>query len=227
MTDPKKNRIWDLPVRLFHIAIIILVGLSWYTAENMHVFSFGPQSGPRDFDLHIWSGVSLITLVLFRVLWGFLGSTTARFSYFVKGPANIMRYIRGQGDAGFGHNPLGSLSVLLFLALLLAQPVIGLMSSEDTFGLEGPLKHLVSTETSYWLAEIHEILFNILLAVIALHLMAIAYYRIFKKDNLVPPMVTGGTHKEAPAGLIFQTPWRALLILALAGLIVWSSLTLA
>jgi cytochrome b len=224
MTDHHKNRIWDLPLRLFHIAIIILVGLSWYTAENPLSFR---QSGPSNFDLHIWSGVSLITLVLFRVLWGLWGSTTARFSYFVKGPAGILRYIRGQSGAGFGHNPLGSLSVLLFLVLLFAQPVIGLMSSEDTYGHEGPLKHLVSTETSYWLASIHEILFNILLAVIGLHVLALAYYRIAKKDNLVSPMVTGTTQKEAPAGLIFQSVWRALLLFALAGFIVWSALTMA
>jgi len=116
---------------------------------------------------------------------------------------------------------------LLFLVLLAVQPILGLLSSEDTFGLEGPLKHLVSTETSYWLAEIHEILFNLLLAVISLHILALAYYRIFKKDKLVSAMVTGDTDKEAPAGLVFQTIGRALLLMALSGFIVWLVLTVA
>ena len=70
----KRSKIWDLPVRLFHLLIIGLVGFSWYTAENMHVFTFGPQEGLTMFEWHVWSGVALLALVLFRVLWGFFGT---------------------------------------------------------------------------------------------------------------------------------------------------------
>jgi len=224
MSSDKKSILWDLPVRLSHLAMIVLVGLSWYTAENMHVFAFGPQDGPSDFDIHVWSGIALLVVVLFRILWGVFGSTTARFSQFLKGPRAVLNYIRGQTDAGFGHNPLGGLSVVTLIALLLIQPLIGLTSSEDTFGLEGPLKHLVSTETSYWLASIHKIIFNVLLVFISLHLCAILYYRVIRKDKIISPIITGRSEKDAPEGLVIQPVWCALIFLAAAATIIWAAL---
>jgi cytochrome b len=222
----KKIGLWDLPTRLFHMAIIGLVGFSWYTAENMHVFTFGMQDGLSLFELHVWSGTTLLVLIVFRLLWGVVGSTTSRFSYFVKGPGSILAYLRGaQGAAGFGHNPLGALSVLALILLLLAQPIIGLLSAEDTFGLEGPLSHLVTQSNSYWFAGIHDILFNVLLAFLALHITAVIYYIVVKKDNLITPMITGQTQKNAPEGLEFSSLWRALAVLAIAATIVWTVLS--
>ena len=224
--QPKtKNRIWDLPTRLFHILVICLVILSWYTAENMQVFTFGPQDGPTLFELHVYSGITLLTLVIFRLFWGLFGSDTSRFGHFLRGPKAILAYVKGDRSSHiFGHNPLGALSVMLFIALLGIIPSLGLLSSEDTFGLEGPLKHLVSTETSYELAEIHELLFDGLSILVILHVATIIFYAV-RGDNLVGPMVTGRTQKSTPEGLAFQPVWRALVFLALAALIVWAVLT--
>ncbi|TDI61763.1 MAG: hypothetical protein E2O92_02545 [Alphaproteobacteria bacterium] len=223
----KTNRLWDLPIRLFHTGIIGLVGFSWYTSENMHVFTFGVQTGPSLFELHVWSGISLLVLIIFRLLWGFVGSTPSRFRFFLKGPGAILAYVRGvKGAGGFGHNPLGALSVVALIAVLLVQPIIGLLSSEDTFGLEGPLSHLVSQSDSYWFAGIHDILFNVLLALLVLHVGVVIYYLVVKKDNLITPMVTGRTEKSAPEGIEFPSLWRALFVLAVAAALIWAALAL-
>lgn len=224
-----KRRIWGLPIRVFHILLIILLSISWYTAKNMHVFTFGPQSGPSQFDLHRWSGYAVLTLVLARIIWGLFGSTTARFAHFLKGPKGIAAYASKLfGDAyspSVGHNPIGGWSVVLMLALLLGQTITGLLSSEDTFGLEGPLDHLVSTPTSYWLAGIHETIFDTLLVVLGLHIGAAFFYLLVKKDNLIVPMITGRKTIDGAEDLVFRPVWVALLIAFVAGGLVWAAIS--
>lgn len=224
-----KPKVWGLPIRIFHILLICLLSFSWYTAENMHVFSFGPQSGPSQFDMHRWSGYGVLTLVLARLVWGLVGSTTARFAHFLKGPRAVAAYagklFGGKYQPSVGHNPIGGWSVILMLALLLGQTVTGLLSSEDTFGLEGPLDHLVSTSTSYWLAGIHEIIFNTLLAVLAVHIAAALFYLFAKKDNLITPMITGRKAIGGAEDLVFRPAWIAVPIAGIAGGLVWAALT--
>lgn len=225
----EKRRIWDFPVRLVHVLLIGLVGLSWYTGETMHVFSFGPQTGPSQFDLHRWSGYTLLTLVLFRVAWGLLGSTTARFSHFLKGPRSVLAYVRSLMRGGsadmIGHNPIGGWSVILMLALLLSQAVIGLMASEDTYGLEGPLDHLVGKENSLWLGGIHHLLFEGILVITGIHILAVFGYLVFKRDNLITPMLTGRSTKDVGEPLTFRPVWRAAVILALSAALVWAAVS--
>lgn len=120
---------------------------------------------------------------------------------------------------------MGGWSVVLMLGLLLGQTITGLLSSEDTFGLEGPLDHLVSTSTSYWLAGIHEIIFNTMLAVLALHIAAALFYLFAKKDNLIAPMVTGRKRIDGAEGLAFRSVWIALPIVALTGGLVWAAIS--
>ena len=163
-----KVPIWDLPTRLFHWVLAGLVGFSWWTAETH-----------RD-DLHIWSGVAVLTLLIFRILWGFVGSSTARFANFVRGPRAVFGYLRGEWK-GIGHNPLGAISVIVLLGLLIVQVCLGLISSDDDGLVEGPLAPLVSSATSEWAVDLHETLFNVLLALIALHLAAILFYRVLGK----------------------------------------------
>src|ERR1041384_7437303 len=98
-----KVQVWDLPVRLFHWAIVLLVPALWWTAENERL------------DLHITLGTAMLALVLFRLLWGIFGSSTARFAGFVRGPFGVMRYLSGRERGGIGHNPLGGWSVLAML----------------------------------------------------------------------------------------------------------------
>lgn len=185
--------VWDVPVRLFHWSIVLLVGLSWWTAEN-------------GFDrVHFWSGYALLFLLLFRILWGFAGGSTARFATFVKGPAAVAAYLRhGQGGQP-GHSPIGALSVLAMLLALLVQIATGLVQIDDEDFIEGPLAGLVGFDTAVLAHDVHEASFNILLGLIALHLLAIVYYRLVRGRSLVRPMLTGravlaeGTEPMIPA----------------------------
>lgn len=184
-------RLWDWPVRLIHLGFILLVPLQWWTWKEGHM------------DWHIRLGLLLLALVLFRILWGFLGSETARFRQFVRGPADIRTYLAQGRWHGLGHNPLGGLSVVAILLTLLAQTALGLFAT-DTDGLAyGPLSHLVSYEAASAAAEWHERVFNLLIALIALHLSAIAVHTMLLGHDLIQPMVTGRKlpDDETPADL--------------------------
>ncbi len=189
------KKIWDWPTRLVHWLLVALVAFSWWSAEN------------HEMEYHRYSGYALLGVVVFRVYWGFVGSATARFTQFVKGPRAVFSYLRSLRASRFdsepsayspqptafriGHNPLGALSVLALLVLLLTQVGLGLFAV-DIDGIEsGPLSHLVSFETGRILASRHEAVFNILLAFIVLHVAAILFYLIVKRDNLIRPMIVG------------------------------------
>lgn len=184
--------VWDLPVRLFHWSVASLVGLSWWSAE---------QSLDR---VHFWSGYTLLFLLLFRILWGFAGSSTARFASFVRGPSSVAAYLRHGKHEQAGHTPLGALSVLAMLIALLVQITTGLIQIDDDDLVEGPLSALVSYDTGLVAHDVHEVSFNILLGLIALHLVAIAYYEFVRRRSLVRPMLTG--RAELPAGVAPMRP---------------------
>ena len=171
--------VWDLPVRLFHWSIVAFIALSWWTAKN------GLDQ------VHFWSGYALLFLLLFRILWGFAGSSTARFAAFVKGPAAVAAYLRQGVNQQAGHSPIGALSVLAMLASLTVQIATGLIQIDDEDFIEGPLSGLVGYDTAVLAHEVHEASFNILLGLIALHLLAIAYYHLIRGRSLIRPMVTG------------------------------------
>lgn len=174
-----KVHVWDLPTRLTHWLFVVAVGTLWWTAETGRM------------EWHRWAGYTLLGLVLFRLYWGFAGSSTARFANFVRGPRAIASYLRGSWAAQAGHNPLGALSVLALLGLLLAQLVLGLFAI-DVDGIEsGPLSLYVSFEAGRACAEWHEVVFNVLLTVITLHVVAVLYYLLFKRQNLIGAMITG------------------------------------
>ncbi len=197
-------RIWDLPVRLFHWAIVLLVPALWAT----HQWDM--------LDTHILLGEIMLGLVLWRLLWGVLGSSTARFAAFVRGPGAVLRYLRGGGKA-FGHNPLGGWSVVAMLLVLGVQVGLGLFASDEDSLYEGPLAHRVSYATARTLAHRHETVFWVLVALIALHVLAILYYRLVRRDDLVTPMITGRGEAVAGAGPLVPAPlWRLLLSVVLA-----------
>jgi cytochrome b len=184
--------VWDLPVRLFHWSIVLLIGLSWWSAE---------ESLDR---VHFWSGHFLLFLLVFRILWGFAGSSTARFATFVRGPAAILAYLRDGGDGRPGHSPIGALSVLALLLALFVQIASGLVQIDEDDFVEGPLAGLVGYDTAELAHDVHEWSFNMLLALVALHLLAIAYYRLVRGRSLVRPMVTG--RALLPEGASAMTP---------------------
>ncbi len=172
-------RVWDVPTRIVHWLFVVLLPLSWWTAEIERM------------EWHRYGGYALLGLLVFRIYWGFAGASTARFARFVKGPRALAAYLRGAWTAAPGHNPLGALSVVALLALLAAQVTLGLFAV-DVDGIEsGPLSIFVSFDTGRSAAGLHKDVFNVLLAVVALHLLAILYYLFAKKQNLVGPMVHG------------------------------------
>lgn len=193
-------RVWDLPIRLFHWLLVILVAVSWLSAEE------------RRMDIHLLSGLGVLGLVTFRLLWGLFGSSTARFASFVRGPGAVIAYLRGQGgEKRAGHNPLGALSVVALLALLVVQVGTGLFAS-DTDGLDyGPLNFLVSYDLAETLSDIHETAFDLLTVLIALHLAAIAFYLFARRRNLLRPMVTGRDPQVTSGEMVPAGPLRFLL----------------
>lgn len=204
---------WDLPVRLTHWLFVICLAVSWWTAEQ------------RLMNLHRYSGYTLLGLLLFRIYWGFAGSSTARFSSFVKGPRAVMEYLRRTRAASasvIGHSPLAGWSVLAILCLLTLQVVLGLFVT-DVDGLEsGPLSHLVSFETGRQLSQWHETVFNVILAWCALHLAALTYYLVVQRNNLVSAMFTGRKRTAQASQPLRRAPaWRVWPGVALAGFIVW------
>lgn len=215
MTEQRDNtqRVWDLPVRATHWLLVILFGFSWWTAEYDNL------------EWHTWSGYGLLTLILFRVYWGFVGSSTARFGHFLRGPKAVWAYTRQlfspTGKAVAGHNPLGGWSAIALLALLLSQVLLGLFS-EGVDGLAyGPLSYKVSFDTGRWAAETHEALFNVVLAFIGLHISAVFFYWFYKKNNLITAMFTGRQRVEGNDSVYIAPWWRAIIGLVLAGGFVW------
>ena len=189
------QRVWDLPTRLFHWLLVVLIGFSWWTAKN------------EEIDLHLWSGAAILTLLIFRILWGFFGSSTARFAGFVRGPHSVLGYIRDtRAWKGVGHNPLGALSVIALLVLLVAQVGLGLINSDEDGLVEGFLARHVSVETSEWAHEWHDILFDVLLVLIALHVAAILFYRLAGKE-LTIPMITGRAVLDPAAEPMRPAKW--------------------
>jgi len=208
-------RLWDLPVRLVHWSFVIGIGLLWWSAENHRL------------DLHFKVGLVMLGLVVFRLLWGLVGSSTARFSGFVKGPAAIRAYLAGQksgtAEHVVGHNPLGALSVLALIGLLALQIGLGLFAQDTDAVSSGPLNFLVSYDLAKQISEVHEAVFNVILAVVGLHVAAILYYRVFKRDNLVSPMISGRRTFATPVATPRIAPlWLAVVCAVLAAAItVW------
>ena len=176
------RRVWDVPTRLFHWAIVVLICSSWVTQHEGWL------------DQHVLCGYAMTTLLLFRLIWGFAGSDTARFAHFLKGPfaafRHIVRLCRGEPDHEVGHNAAGGWMVLAMLGLLCVQVGTGLCANDEV-SVEGPLARVVGPANSDWLSHIHAVNFRLIEAVVALHLLAILTYRLVWGHRLVGPMVTG------------------------------------
>lgn len=180
--------VWDPPVRIIHWLLVILVASAWVSAEF----------GDINMTWHRWNGYILLTLLLFRLQWGFIGSPTSKFRNFVRGPGSVIRYLSHLTQPNpphyAGHNPAGGWMVLALLAMLLLQAVTGLFSSDDIL-VEGPLAFLVSDDAVSLFTTIHTTSFYFLLALIAIHIGAIVFYKVVKGEDLTRPMIHG--NKEA------------------------------
>lgn len=211
MSETRKILIWDLPTRLFHWLLVLAIVALVVTGK----------AGGSWMEWHGRIGLLVLGLLVFRLLWGVMGSTYARFAGFFPTPAKVAAYLRGQWHAP-GHNPLGACSVLALLAVPLFQAMTGLVANDD-IAFVGPLYDLVGRDLSNLATRWHLLAVNVLLALVALHVAAILFYAHIKKDNLVKPMVLGwkdSAHGESARG----GGWIAfVLALALAVLAVYGA----
>ncbi len=187
--QPIRLRVWDLPTRLFHWALAACIVGSLVSAKI----------GGNAFAWHFRFGYAILALVLFRLAWGFAGSRYARFASFPPNPTAAWRRLRGEDDAAqeVGHGPLGALSVYAMLASVALQAGTGLFASDDILW-DGPLKDSVSNATSATLSAVHLVNRYVLIALIVLHLAAIAWYTRVRRRPLVRAMIDGNLALTAP-----------------------------
>ncbi len=179
------EQIWDPAIRLFHWSLVVAVVGGWLLGHF----------GPLQMTLHFWAGYAVGALILFRLMWGFVGPRNARFASFLRGPGAVMAYVRSlpKRAAGWatGHNPLGGWSVVAMLLVLAGQVATGLILDPEDYINTGPLAEAVPAEWSRWALGMHHRLGVVLLVLVALHVAAILFYRFWKREDLVTPMVTG------------------------------------
>ena len=216
-----KVAVWDVPVRLFHWLLLGLVGFSWWSGDQ----------GDDWMDWHSKSGYAILTLVLFRIGWGFIGSDSARFAHFVRGPRASFAYLRSvfqrQPKAYLGHNPLGGWMIMALLAVLLIQVITGLLGNDDS-DYEAPLAHWLSHDTSSFITTLHAYSFDLLLILVGLHVVAVLTHLVMRRDDLLSAMFTGvktSLTRESAGRMV--PAWQALQVLIVVALGVYALITLA
>jgi cytochrome b len=173
-------RVWDLPIRLFHWLLVVCIAGSFLTINLSDEF----------IQWHAYFGYSILTLLIFRLVWGFVGSTHARFASFIPNRQSILNYLQGKSPRVLGHNPLGAISVFALLLALLVQVATGLFV-DDEVSFQGPFAKYVPNAVVSCLSGIHEVNQLVICILIAIHIAAILYYRKFKGEDLIKPMISG------------------------------------
>jgi cytochrome b len=209
-------RVWDLPTRIFHWVLATLVVFSFTTG---HI-------GGRWLEWHMRSGFTILALLVFRIAWGIFGSETSRFASFVRGPGAFLAHARDiarhKPRRVIGHNPMGAWMAVFLVAILLAQAVSGLFA-DDEISHTGPLVEKVSNATVAKMSALHSFNGWIVAGAAVLHVLAIAFYWLRFRDNLVAPMWSGW--READAGVpppAMRATWLAAIFLAIAaGAVYW------
>jgi cytochrome b len=215
----RTTRIWDLPTRLFH----------WMLAALVVALVVSGSIGGNAMVWHFRFGYGVLSLLLFRIVWGLVGGRWSRFSSFMYAPVTVWAYLHGERrpEHNAGHSPLGALSVLALLVMLMAQVTAGLLS-DDEIAFAGPLTRYVSSATVSLATIYHtEVGKLILIGLVLVHIMAIFFYRWKMKDDLIRPMICGD--KEMPAALAIEGSrddagsrlLAAMIFAACAGLVAW------
>jgi len=218
LADSTDLRVWDLPVRLLHWLLVIGIGVCWWTGVH------------NELEYHLWSGYAILWIVLMRLYWGLVGSSTARFVNFVRGPKAILDYAstlhRRDTPHAHGHNALGAISIILMLGLVLAVVVLGLFAVDVDGLYSGPLSLYVTFKHGRRLAHQHYYWFTILLWVIAVHLAAVIFYFLYKRQNLIGPMIHGKRRVDAAeavdADMMIAPLWRFVIGAVIITVIVYA-----
>ena len=211
----KKVKVWDLPTRLFHWSLVASVIFMFVSAKM----------GGSWLQWHLRCGLFLLALILFRIVWGFVGSDTARFTQFVQSPKHIIRYIKGEISENEqpGHNPLGALMVVALILSVLFQVLTGLFSpDENSYMYDGFLYKLAGDNASK-IRGIHLMFANILMILAIIHFVVVLFYRVVKRHNLITPMITGNKYLNDPVPqLKFASVFKALIILMITAAVAYS-----
>jgi cytochrome b len=227
--QPERVRVWDWPTRAFHWSLVLAIGSAWVSAE------FAGKLGDPTLKWHRWNGYAILVLLVFRLIWGVVGSSTSRIGGFFHSPSATIGYglalIRGRTVHYLGHNPLGSVMILLLLAAVTIQAVLGLYTLEHNEITAGPLKRTISDAMTDRVSWLHVRGFNVILALAAIHILANSLYGLVKRDPLVKAMITGrkpakpfvDAPEMQPAG---RLGLRAALSLLCAIVIVFGGITL-
>ena len=219
---------WDLPTRVFHWALVVAIASGWVS------YRYAEAIGDPTLVWHRWNGLAVLVLIVWRLLWGFAGSSTARFVTFVRGPSAALASARdlmsGRARHFLGHNPLGAFMVLALLGAAAIEAALGLFAVDDNNLVGGPLYHLVAEEATEVLTRWHAWLFYwMILTLVAMHVTANVLYAIVKKEPLVRAMITGEKpavryEDAAEAQIVSRALARAALCLALAAAIVFGAI---
>jgi cytochrome b len=191
MATSTKSRVraWDWPTRAFHWSLVTLIICAWAS------FELAPRLGDATLRWHRWNGYAILVLVVFRVFWGFAGSSTSRFSAFVRWPWVALRYgldtFTGKTRHFLGHNPLGSWMIVALLLAVATQAMLGLFTEEHNYTAAGPLRRLLEDDTAERISKLHIQGFKVILALVAAHVLANSLYQLWKKDPLITGMITG------------------------------------
>jgi len=207
---PQQSLIWDIPTRLFHWLLVIGLFLQWLTGEYLD----------DSIDWHFTIGYCMLGLVLFRVVWGVIGTRYAKFSNFLTSPSRALKYAKTLPDKDSkvyaGHNPLGGYVVIIMLLLIALQAISGLFVSDEIFS-EGPYRSLASEPVKEAMEFIHFNLFNALLAIVGVHVIAVFVYQLYKKQKLIIAMLNGRKNTDAES-IKSSKLWLALVLaVAVAG----------
>ena len=203
-------KVWDGSTRLFHWSLFILFCMAAYSGFQDKFGSYA--------DMHLTAGVGVLILILWRILWGFWGSETSRFSSFIVSPSTIITYVKTlpsrNSKAMAGHNPLGGVMVAVMIILLLLHPLLGLFATDGMF-FSGPLRDMVDSSTAGQATAVHKILGIVLIVIACLHVSAILFYAIWKRIDLIRPMILGKASKKQADVMTHQPQMRSQIFAAI------------
>ena len=215
LADTADLRVWDMPVRAMHWLLAIGIGVCWWTGVE------------NELEYHLYSGYAILWIVLMRLYWGLVGSSTARFVNFVRGPKAILDYAttlhRRDTPHAHGHNALGAISIVVMLGLVLTVVILGLFAVDVDGLYSGPLSSYVTFKQGRHIAHLHYDWFNILLWMIGLHLAAVLFYFLYNRQNLIGPMISGTRRGEATEPQMKIVPlWRFVIGAVIVSAIVYA-----